>query len=165
MMPPPYKKRYYSKKSPEGAYKFAIGEDSAYKTIQVIGKIPDRDILGIDIGIAIVDIKRKDRELTIHFKQDVEDIYKGKEVKEKITVIKPPQYSADETGRMVRTEIPEEPVKPRKPRPIPVEELLPAEPEVILPKHLKAEAGKIKSIGDRYYLGHKLRPSELKVAL
>jgi len=78
LLPPPYTKRHYSKTPPPGVKKLATGEGSAAKTIQVLGGRPTEDVLGIDIGICIVDIKVKGKELTIHFKQDPSDAYSGK---------------------------------------------------------------------------------------
>jgi len=78
ILPPPYIKRHYSKTPPPGVTKLATGEGSAYKTIQVLKGRPKEDVIGIDIGIAIVDIRVKGKELTIHFKQDPSDTYSGK---------------------------------------------------------------------------------------
>ena len=160
-MPPPYDKRYYNKEAPEGAYKFATGEDSAYKTIQIIGGMPGKDILDIDIGIAIVDIKRKGKELSIHFKRDEEDVYKGEDVKEKVMTFKRAnvglKYHTDETGKLI---IDEEPKRKTR-ESILAEELLPR-----LPKREKVVKEKeLASVGDRYYLGHKLPASNVRVNL
>lgn len=167
IMPPPYDEKYYSKKAPAGAYKFATGEDSAYKTIQVLNGIPKKDILGVDIGIAIVDIRRKGKELTIHFKQDVEDIYKGKEVKEPIQTFKRPntglKYHTDENGKLVIDEEPRKRV--RKPKPIPAETLLPRRLELPEPTRKEKPEKELASVTDRYYLGHKLPDSNVKVDL
>ena len=170
-MPPPYNERYYTKGAPEGAYKFAVGEDSAYKTIQAIGGMPSEDVRGIDIGIAIVDIIRKDKELTIQFKQDVDDAYKGKKLSEKIFTFKKPngsnlKYHTDETGKLV---IDQEPKKrgARKPKSIPSETLPPQDFDIddIIQKQESTKKKQLAVAGDRYYLGHKLPDSNVLIEL
>lgn len=170
MIPPPYNKRYYSKEPPAGVYKFAVGEDSPYKTIQAIGGMPSKDVTGIDIGIAIVDIIRKGKQLEIHFKQDVDDAYKGKTVKEKVTVIRPPSagkmgipaYTVGDDGRIILTEKPKKPLKPRPPQQIPVRDLSFDEPEPA-PKRKKVE--KVEPVAGRYYFGHRLPEANVRVEL
>ncbi|GAG20526.1 unnamed protein product, partial [marine sediment metagenome] len=165
-MPPPYDKRYYSKKSPEGAYKFAVGEDSAYKTIQVIGGMPVKDIEGIDIGIAIVDIGRKGKELEIHFKRDEEDAYKGEDIKEKVQTYKLPssglKYHTNEMGKLIIDQEPKSRTGKLAPKAIPVEKLQPRKPEASEPVRREEPEKESALVGDRYYFGHKLPEPSLR---
>jgi len=163
LLPPPYRQKDLRtlKSAPAGAYKFAVGEDSAYKTIQVLGGMPARDVKDIDIGIALVDITRKGRDVTARFKRDVEDVYKGKTVTEKIPRLPiskgkgVPKYAKDKNGRIYLTE--KHKLKLGK---------VARQPSVIDAigfKEKKVRSKKITSpdIPDRYYLGHKLRPVDL----
>jgi hypothetical protein len=153
MMPPPYTKRYYSKTSPTGTYKFATGEGSAYATIQSIGGIPTKDVRGIDIGIAIVDITKRDKQLKIQFKQDAEDAYRGRSALETISVVrsptkvKVPKFNKDENGRITLAEKPKRVPKEVEPKKSIVKKVEPVSPD----------------IGEDTYFGHKLRPPELRI--
>ncbi len=160
--PPIYKPLETSKTPLPGTYKFATGEDSAYKTIQVIGGMPTKDIRDIDIGIAIVTIIRKGKELEIQFKQDVEDAYKGKVVKEKITTVRTPagvpKFTTESDGRIKLTEKPK--IRRSKPQPIPL--VIKDTATTQKPEKKKEEVGVASG---RYYLGHRLPDSNVRVDL
>ncbi len=76
---PPYRQEdfHWSKKALPGTYKWATGKGSAYATIQVLGGNPPEDV-DVDMGIALVHIKAKGKDVEIDFTQDAADTYKGK---------------------------------------------------------------------------------------
>ncbi len=65
-VPPPYDKVYHLTKPLPGTYKFATGKGSAYKTLQVIGGRPEKDVY-VDLGWADITIKHQDGDLTMSF--------------------------------------------------------------------------------------------------
>jgi hypothetical protein len=68
VMFPPYGKEdlYHLDYPPPGAYKFATGKGSAFKTLQVLGGSPEKDI-DVDLGWAQVHISAKGKNLTMTF--------------------------------------------------------------------------------------------------
>ena len=73
IIPPPYRDedKFTMRQAPPGAYKFASGKGSAYKTIQVLAGKPPKDV-EVDLGWAKVRITSKDGKLDIDFVHDVE---------------------------------------------------------------------------------------------
>ncbi len=69
VLPPPYRQEdlFTMNTAPPGAYKFATGKGSAYKTIQVIGGLPEQDA-DVDLGWARIHISAKDGELSIDYR-------------------------------------------------------------------------------------------------
>jgi len=72
VLPPPYKTEdmFTMKQAPPGAYKFAVGKGSAFKTLQALGK-PPQDA-EVDLGWARVKITSKSGKLEIDYTHDVE---------------------------------------------------------------------------------------------
>jgi hypothetical protein len=68
-IPPPYKKVINLRNPPPGQYRFADGEGSAYKTLQIIGEPPKGRIPPIDLGWAVVQIVVKNGIPTIEYLQ------------------------------------------------------------------------------------------------
>lgn len=60
---PPYTENdFHASKWPlPGTYKFAVGEGSARQTLQVLGGSPPEEVKGLDLGWAIINLKRKGR--------------------------------------------------------------------------------------------------------
>lgn len=154
-MPYPYDKKYYHRKPLPGTYKFAVGEDSAYKTIQILNGLPPEDV-DADIGIAIARIRAKGKDVEITFKQDVDDAYKGKTIYERVKPI-----------RKARA-------KPKTERygDMPLYEVMPKQVSSVsktkIGKSVANEVGRAvdrDEVPDRYYLGRRLRPVNLEVAL
>ncbi len=160
--PPNYDELKTSKTALPGTHKFAVGEDSAYKTIQVINGLPDRDIKQLDIGIALVSITRKGKELEINFKRDEADAYKGADIKEQITTLKAkpkgvPDFTRSPDGRIQLVAKPK--IKLNKPRPTPF-----FSEDTVAPQRAKKK-DEVGVSSDRYYLGHKLPDANITIPL
>lgn len=140
--PPYYDKLYYFDRPLPGTYKFATGKGSAEKTIQVLGGNPPND-MDVDIGIAIVHLKRAGNDMTIDFTRDAWDVYRGKSFSDKIH-------------------------RPRKERVAPVRyaEPIPQQNSLtrtvfVKPSYYHPQTATGAGMPTRYYLGRKLRPASL----
>jgi hypothetical protein len=167
---PPYRdpedKAYLDYPLP-GTYKFAVGKGSAAKTLQVLGGAPAQDAV-IDMGWATVKIKSKGGQMEMSFEGGDEAIAQRWADERAMDAYERQSYEA-----LPRQFIQRIPRIRRKPvnyvrEPDIIEEENPDDfllrPEYRpLPRPMK----QIKQTGlqERYYLGYKLRPSNLDIAV
>lgn len=75
VLPPPYRQEDLEtiRYDPLGVTKYATGEGSAFKTLEVIGGVPPTDIENLDLGWARINIRRiGGEEVEIEYVHDVE---------------------------------------------------------------------------------------------
>jgi len=66
VVPPPYKEMFTLRSAPQGTYKFASGKGSSYKTIQILGGSPEKDV-DLNLGWVNIHITAKNGQVDIDY--------------------------------------------------------------------------------------------------
>lgn len=157
VIPPPYdtKRPINLSHAPKGAKKFATGEKSAYKTIQVLGGVPPKNV-SVDLGWADVFISSESEDMTrIVFKSGGEQTVVGESIPSTtkgVTVKGKPELSEE-------TDI-EYYERSRKPT---LSEAIEKESRPVRGRRVYNTKKSVYNTADydRYYLGHKLPEPEI----